>query len=486
MENSKQFEWKMIETSWGIESKPYSVPSHVILLDDFLICFSGLLEVYIFDLVNAEWSKIIFTYFSLQPFASICVLDQSTLVILRLNNSQTCSILEPMTISKTQVPWQIYSGICAGTFPYRVSYTAQSYQKRLYIFGGKDKANAIQDDLLIFNTTSGTYLQANSTQKPNKRYDHSSLIHDKQLFIYGGIGENNRYLTDIWAMDLENCCWNCIFSEQRPLKGFPPTPRCLSLIQAFENKLFFLRGKPENENQIFLSYDIEADSWENLTSDGMPNPYENPFCFVIYKNKFIISDDNIDFYEANLFNDGSLKLSNDDGINDVATDFKQLFKEKLFCDITFKVEDEEILAHKGILAGRSDYFRKMFTSKMSESQSQIIEVPGIKKDVFKALIEFLYCSNTIITEAIALDLLKLSEEYQLEKLKNRCETFLMHHLKTESVIEVINTADKLEAVKLRKAALEYILINIKTIKETVKLSTINESVLWDLIDRDLK
>ena len=41
---------------------------------------------------------------------------------------------------------------------------------------------------------------------------------------------------------------------------------------------------------------------------------------------------------------------------------RQLFKERLFPDIIFEVEQEKIPAHKAILASRSDYFRRMLTS----------------------------------------------------------------------------------------------------------------------------
>jgi len=42
---------------------------------------------------------------------------------------------------------------------------------------------------------------------------------------------------------------------------------------------------------------------------------------------------------------------------------KNLFSGKLFPDVVFEVEGEEIPAHKAILASRSNYFMKMFTSR---------------------------------------------------------------------------------------------------------------------------
>ena len=44
---------------------------------------------------------------------------------------------------------------------------------------------------------------------------------------------------------------------------------------------------------------------------------------------------------------------------------EQLFKEKLMCDITLKVEGdaEEIKAHKSIISAGCKYFNAMFKSK---------------------------------------------------------------------------------------------------------------------------
>jgi len=43
-------------------------------------------------------------------------------------------------------------------------------------------------------------------------------------------------------------------------------------------------------------------------------------------------------------------------------DYRGMLKEKLFCDVVFKVgeEKEEIPAHKAILVARCEYFRNMF------------------------------------------------------------------------------------------------------------------------------
>jgi len=61
-----------------------------------------------------------------------------------------------------------------------------------------------------------------------------------------------------------------------------------------------------------------------------------------------------------------------------------LYNSKLFPDIVFEVEGEEIPAHKALLAYRSDYFMKMFTS-VSESNSSKIPISNMKSHIFKGI-----------------------------------------------------------------------------------------------------
>lgn len=41
---------------------------------------------------------------------------------------------------------------------------------------------------------------------------------------------------------------------------------------------------------------------------------------------------------------------------------RRLYTEKLFADVVFVVQGEEIPAHKGIIAARSKFFENMFLS----------------------------------------------------------------------------------------------------------------------------
>ncbi len=52
-------------------------------------------------------------------------------------------------------------------------------------------------------------------------------------------------------------------------------------------------------------------------------------------------------------------------------------------DISFKIDDQIIPAHKKILIPRSRYFANLFNSGMAESKQQVIEINDCEYHVFQ-------------------------------------------------------------------------------------------------------
>jgi len=52
-------------------------------------------------------------------------------------------------------------------------------------------------------------------------------------------------------------------------------------------------------------------------------------------------------------------------------------------DISFKIEDKIIPAHKKILTQRSRYFANLFESGMVESRQQVLEINDCEYNVFQ-------------------------------------------------------------------------------------------------------
>ena len=75
-------------------------------------------------------------------------------------------------------------------------------------------------------------------------------------------------------------------------------------------------------------------------------------------------------------------------------------------------------AHKVVLCARSEYFKRLFLSGMREATETVSEMQDVSYDVFAGLLEFIYTDALPnISPAIAVDLLALSHEYILGRLK---------------------------------------------------------------------
>jgi hypothetical protein len=77
-----------------------------------------------------------------------------------------------------------------------------------------------------------------------------------------------------------------------------------------------------------------------------------------------------------------------------------------------------LYAHKVILCARSEYFRRLFLSGMREATEVVSQMEDVSYEVFSSLLEFIYTDALPnISPTIAVDLLALSHEYILGRLK---------------------------------------------------------------------
>ncbi|XP_014226757.1 TD and POZ domain-containing protein 5-like [Trichogramma pretiosum] len=113
-----------------------------------------------------------------------------------------------------------------------------------------------------------------------------------------------------------------------------------------------------------------------------------------------------------------------------------------YTDIVLKVGDQEIKAHKNILAARSKVFDAMFKSNMQEEQTGVINVVEFEAPVIKEMLYFMYTNHVEDLSQMVLKLYEAANFYNLIDLETLCKHYMISNITVENVTAISELADK--------------------------------------------
>ncbi len=147
--------------------------------------------------------------------------------------------------------------------------------------------------------------------------------------------------------------------------GISPAARVSASAQRKGNKIFFFGGFDGQtwRNDMF-AYNTDDNTWETIMTYGnIPKP-RCRHTSIIYNSSLIIFGGNdsemsfCDLYGLNL--DIKLQVPS----STLLVDLKTMLLDQMYCDVIFKVDEQDIPAHRAILAARSEHFKNMFSSNI--------------------------------------------------------------------------------------------------------------------------
>ena len=142
-----------------------------------------------------------------------------------------------------------------------------------------------------------------------------------------------------------------------------------------------------------------------------------------------------------------------------------MFTDQLFTDITIKVQEKEILAHKCILSSRSEVFQKMLLSQMKESTG-VIEIIDIDYDTVYELIHFLYSGEAKEISSSPEKLFSAADKYHITRLRSICEFTLIQTINTTNVFRRLVLAHRHIATNLHDSCVTFISKHAHVLCET--------------------
>lgn len=151
--------------------------------------------------------------------------------------------------------------------------------------------------------------------------------------------------------------------------------------------------------------------------------------------------------------------------------FKELGK---YYDVTLRVMDQEMQAHKMILASRSSIFAALFDTVNEERlrNPSHIDVKDIKPEVMTEVLRYIYTNEVHNISMYAKDLLYAADEFDLGNLREMCEMELCENITPENAYDVLTLATKIKAERLRLRAARYINSHLMEIIQTPSFNKI--------------
>lgn len=161
-----------------------------------------------------------------------------------------------------------------------------------------------------------------------------------------------------------------------------------------------------------------------------------------------------------------------------------MINDEATADLTLLVgpNKEKIFAHRVILMFRSDFFRAMLTSGMSEMIKGEISLPDADPFLVQELLKFLYTDaipDATVMQTHAEGLLIMAMRYQCPALIEVCEMDLLHRLDTNNAIGLLQLADMIGATTLKQKVMHFVAINSVKLLQSKEFSELTGELLQE-------
>ncbi|KAG8184015.1 hypothetical protein JTE90_024472 [Oedothorax gibbosus] len=151
-----------------------------------------------------------------------------------------------------------------------------------------------------------------------------------------------------------------------------------------------------------------------------------------------------------------LPQSSFDLLPTIIEDFKSMFSDSLYTDLTLSVGNRVLRVHKSVLCARSPVFAKMLKSPMDEKEKDVITIPDIDLPILKTFIEFLYSGDMPDAEfETACALYYAADKYEVPSLQKECANVLLDKLDIENSCQVLALANRHSDEELKGLVLHF-------------------------------
>mmetsp|Transcript_4357 Transcript_4357/g.5999 ORF Transcript_4357/g.5999 Transcript_4357/m.5999 type:complete len:346 (-) Transcript_4357:327-1364(-) len=172
--------------------------------------------------------------------------------------------------------------------------------------------------------------------------------------------------------------------------------------------------------------------------------------------------------EYNTKRSGSIALSPSKYKATLSQDLASILFMESTSDVTIIAGDERIPAHKFMLCLRSEVFKAMLCTGMTETRTNIIEISDFDESIVRELLKYIYtdeCSPKALEDDCEL-LFAAACKYQIKGLETLCEVHMSSTINVSNVVKIAYFADLYGKKELKSCALQFIAMNAKAVIQT--------------------
>lgn len=136
--------------------------------------------------------------------------------------------------------------------------------------------------------------------------------------------------------------------------------------------------------------------------------------------------------------------------DDLADGLQKLRGSQKFCDVVLKAEDTKFYCHKVVLSAMSEFFETMFESRFKEEKESEVRME-LDPVQCATLLDFMYTGKGVWANVDdAIDMLHLSQQYQIRSLREQSLQFLYQHISSKYCVRMWEVAKLLELKDLEE------------------------------------
>eukprot|EP00026_Physarum_polycephalum_P002180 Phypoly_transcript_02185.p1 GENE.Phypoly_transcript_02185~~Phypoly_transcript_02185.p1 ORF type:complete len:940 (-),score=130.13 Phypoly_transcript_02185:39-2858(-) len=177
-------------------------------------------------------------------------------------------------------------------------HSAVLHEENMYIYGGVSVDNNLNPTIQVFNFVSRSFSTITPSRAPIPRYQHSAIVSDGHMIVFGG-GAENVFLNDLVAYSFETQTW----SEIIPATDARPSPRRGHTCTLVGRVVYVFGGYGSNGpvNDMY-KFDLDQKIWAPVDTKGpVPQPRFLHTACCHKKSIWFFGGTNIEFVFGDLF-----------------------------------------------------------------------------------------------------------------------------------------------------------------------------------------